>query len=91
MRDAAVDRLREQLADTDLGILAAVNRRLELVAELKRVKEELGMPFVDRGREQWMLELLTRENRGPLSTGGLEALYTELLALTKRELASEES
>lgn len=89
MPEEAVDRLRQEVADNDLGILAAVNRRLELVAELKRVKAERGMPFVDRGREEWMLGFLTAENQGPLSDEGLRELYTELLALTKRELGRD--
>jgi hypothetical protein len=33
-----------------------------------------------------MLQFLTRANRGPLSTGGLREIYTELLDLTKREV-----
>jgi hypothetical protein len=34
-----------------------------------------------------MLQYLTRANQGPLSTDGLGEIYSELLDLTKRELA----
>ena len=81
-------RLRERLAATDLALVRAVNERLLLVAELKRVKEERGIAFLDRDREAFMLRWLTGENPGPLSDEGLRELYTELLALTKRELGS---
>ena len=36
-----------------------------------------------------MLQDLLRANGGPLSAEGLSALYAEVLALTKREVADE--
>jgi chorismate mutase / prephenate dehydratase len=85
-----IERLREELARVDLGLLEGVNRRLRLVAELKRVKEERGIEFLDRAREEYMLGRLAGENAGPLSGEGVRELYTELLALTKRELGRGE-
>jgi chorismate mutase len=81
-----IERLRAELADLDRELVERVNRRLGLVAELKRVKEEQGIGFLDPAREEYMLGLLSGENPGPLSNEGLRELYTELLALTKREL-----
>ena len=70
--------------------MEAVNRRLKLVARLKRYKEERGLEFVDLGREEWMLNYLPRANRGPLSADGLRELFGEILDLTKREVARTE-
>lgn len=84
--DPVIRQLREQLSDNDVKIVAALNTRLELVARLKRVKEERGIDFLDPAREEWMLQYLTRANRGPLSPEGLREIYTELLDLTKREI-----
>jgi chorismate mutase len=84
--DPEIERLRERLADVDLSIVAAVNRRLLLVEELRKVKDERGIAFLDPAREEWMLGYLKAENDGPLTDEGLRELYTELLALTKREL-----
>ena len=81
-----IERLREELAGVDLGLVEGVNRRLRLVAELKRVKAERGIAFLDPAREEYMLGRLSGENPGPLSDEGLRELYAELLALTKREL-----
>ena len=86
--DPRVNELREQLADNDVKIVEALNIRLELVAQLKRVKEEIGVDFLDPAREEWLLQHLASANRGPLSEAGLREFYTELLALTKRELGS---
>jgi chorismate mutase len=84
--DPRISELREQLADNDVKIVEALNARLELVAQLKRVKEEIGVDFLDPAREEWLLQHLAGSNRGPLSEDGLREIYTELLALTKREL-----
>ena len=88
--DPVIRQLREQLSDNDVKIVEALNARLKLVARLKRVKEERGIEFLDPAREEWMLQYLTRANRGPLSADGLREIYTELLDLTKREVAREE-
>jgi chorismate mutase len=85
--DRVIAQVREQITDTDRAIVEAVNRRLKLVAQLKRYKASQGLPFLDPAREEWMLLYLTRANRGPLSGDGLHELYTELLDLTKREVA----
>jgi chorismate mutase len=88
--DPVIRQLREQLSDNDVRIVEALNARLKLVARLKRVKEERGIEFLDPAREEWMLQYLTRANRGPLSPDGLREIYTELLDLTKREIARAE-
>jgi chorismate mutase/prephenate dehydratase len=84
--DPNVERLRGELAQQDDAILAAVNARLRLVAELKRYKEETGLPFVDPEQEQRLLDRIAAVNSGPLSEDGARELFSEILALTKREL-----
>ena len=81
-----MDDLRAQISATDREIVELVNRRLELVAELKRYKDEHGIAFVDPEREAQLYAERAAENGGPLSDEGLRAFYAELLALTKREL-----
>jgi chorismate mutase len=85
--DAVLDRLRELLAVNDVALVDLVNRRLELVAEIKQRKEELGVAFEDPEREAWLVDYLRSANNGPLSDEGLRELVTTLLDLTKRELA----
>jgi chorismate mutase len=89
-QDPFVRQLRQQISDNDRALVGAINKRLELVSRLKAYKESRGFDFVDTTREQHMLQDLLRANRGPLSTDGLSALYTEVLALTKREVAPDE-
>jgi chorismate mutase len=86
MTDDVVRTLREEITAADREIFAAVNRRVDLVARLKRHKEEHGIGFVDPDRERQMAEERLQENAGPLSEHGLRSFYAELLALTKREV-----
>jgi chorismate mutase len=85
--DPRVRELRAEITSTDHEIVRAVNRRLELVRRLKEHKAALGYDFLDKGREEALLDELERENRGPLSADGLRELHAALLDLTKRELS----
>jgi chorismate mutase len=82
------EELRARIAANDREIVDAVNERLRLVAELWRLKDEHGAERLDPDRERRLREHLAGANGGPLSAEGLDALVTELLALTKRELGS---
>jgi len=88
--DSLIRQLREQISDTDRAIVDAMNKRLQLVARLKRYKESRGLDFVDLQREEWMLSYLQRANRGPLTSEGLHELFAEILDLTKREVGRAE-
>jgi chorismate mutase len=87
--DQDLTRFREQISSTDLAIVEAINKRLDLVAQVKAYKESRGLDFLDPEREEWMLQYLIRSNRGPLSTEGLRELFATILALTKREVSGE--
>jgi chorismate mutase len=85
-QDPFIRQLREQISDNDRTLVEGINKRLKLVAQLKNYKESRGLSFVDPEREEWMLQYLSRANRGPLSAEGLRELFDEILALTKREV-----
>jgi chorismate mutase len=84
--DAVVGELREQITAIDRELVAAVNRRLEVVRQLHDHKVASGIPIRDLGRENEMLALLSGENEGPLSQSGLVDFYGHVLDLTRREL-----
>jgi chorismate mutase len=90
-QDAYVQQVRMQISDVDRALVDLVNKRLKLVAQLKRYKDEHGIGFVDLAREEWMLQYLQRANRGPLSESGLSELYHQLLDLMKREVTKADA
>ena len=81
-----IEELRRKIGENDRVIVRAVNERLRLVTELWRVKDAHGSERLDPDRERRLREELAAANDGPLSPEGLDALVSELLALTKREL-----
>jgi chorismate mutase len=86
MSDPQIERLRQQISERDRAILDELNARLDLVAQLKRLKEAQGIDFVDPGQEERLVAALEEANHGPLSSDGLRRLFAEILALTKHEL-----
>jgi chorismate mutase len=84
--DRLIQELRAQISDNDRAIVRALNKRVELVARLKRYKESQGIEFVDPQQEEAVLRDLGRSNRGPISQDGLRELYQEILELTKKEV-----
>jgi len=87
--DPVIEELRGQISDTDRAIVEAMNKRLKLVAQVKAYKDSRGLGFLDPEREEWMLDYLTRANRGPLSSEGLRELFEKILDLSKREVSRE--
>ena len=81
--------VRREISDLDRSLVELVNKRLKLVARLKRYKDEHGIGFVDLAREEWMLQYLQRANRGPLSEAGLAQIYHDLLSLMKQEVQAQ--
>ena len=84
--DRLIQELRSQISDNDRAIVRALNKRVELVARLKRYKESQGIEFVDPQQEEAILRDLGRANRGPVSQDGLRELYKAILELTKKEV-----
>jgi chorismate mutase/prephenate dehydratase len=81
-----IDEFREQIGAADRDLLAAVNRRLELVRELHDHKAAQGIPLRDPAREEELVHGLQAENPGPLSGDGVAALFRYVLELTRKEL-----
>jgi chorismate mutase/prephenate dehydratase len=84
--EATFEELRERISENDRRLLAAVNERLRLVAEITDYKRRHGLALVDAAREEALLDALAAANEGPISEEGLRALFRELLDLTKREV-----
>jgi chorismate mutase / prephenate dehydrogenase len=60
--DEQLDALRARITELDRAIFELVNQRLELVRELKQVKDDHDLPFVDPVRETAMIEQRMAEN-----------------------------
>jgi chorismate mutase len=88
--DPVVQAFRRQIADLDLAILEALNRRIGLVKRLKDHKEAQGLGFHDPAQERRLLDALAEANPGPLSEEGLREVFGIILARAKRDAAALE-
>ena len=77
---------REQISATDRDLLAAINKRIELVRALHEHKRAEGIPLIDPAREQQLVVELQAGNAGPLSDQGVAELFRHVLELTRKEL-----
>jgi chorismate mutase len=85
--DPVVETFRSEIAALDARLLATVNERIAVVAQLHRYKNEHGIPVRDHAREEEMLAYLRSISAGPISPAGLSELYAFVLELVRREAA----
>jgi chorismate mutase len=77
---------RARISQADRELLAAINKRIELVRELHDHKRAEGIPFRDEAREEQLVVELQAANKGPLSASGVAALFRHVLDLTRKEI-----
>jgi chorismate mutase len=87
-QDPVVDELRTRITAADTDIVAAVNRRAALVAELHAHKRANGYDVFDAGREEQVIAAALGANPGPISDAGMRELYGVILPLCTREAAT---
>jgi prephenate dehydrogenase len=84
-----LDSLRNEITDLDRRLLELLNRRLELVASVRDVKDAAGERWIDPEREAELLQALVAANPGPLSERGVRSVFSAILDVLKQEVAAE--
>jgi chorismate mutase len=82
----SVTEYRDRITACDRELLAAANKRLELVCALHEFKRAEGIPLSDPAREEQLVVELQAANQGPMSPEGVAALFRFVLDLTRREI-----
>jgi chorismate mutase len=77
---------RERISAADRELLAAINKRIELVQALHEYKRAEGIPLIDPAREEQLIVELQAANSGPLSPAGVAELFRHVLDLTRKEI-----
>jgi chorismate mutase len=77
---------RAQITATDRELLAALNRRVEIVRRLHDYKLREGIPLRDPGREDALIAALQGANGGPLSADAVARFFHFVLELTRDEI-----
>ena len=84
-----LEQMRTEITELDQRLLELLNRRLELVAAVRDVKDAAGERWIDPEREAELLQALAAANPGPLSERGVRAIFSAVLDVLKQEVATE--
>jgi chorismate mutase / prephenate dehydratase len=74
---------RARIDDLDRQLLKLLNQRAEIALAVGRAKREGGVPVHDPEREHEILELLVRLNEGPLPAEAIQAIWREILSVSR--------
>lgn len=77
---AVARQMRDAIMDNDVAIVAALNRRIELVSRLRRYVEAHGVQLDDPALEPWMLRYLQSSSSGALAADALTDIYAAIAA-----------
>ena len=76
--------LRCQIDDIDDQLLALMNQRISTAQEIAELKQKADTPEIYRPeREAQVIRRLTKNNPGPLDNSSLEALFREVMSVTR--------
>ena len=72
--------VRDKIDAIDRELIAKLNERFRLAAEVARVKADAGLPIYHPGREEDLMRRLAEYNPGPLTEAGMRAIYREIIS-----------
>ncbi len=79
-----LDRLRTAIDGLDRELLGVLNRRLELVRRIGRLKHEQGAPIYVPPREKAVLARVLEANPGPFPDDALVRVFREIFSASRR-------
>jgi chorismate mutase / prephenate dehydratase len=77
--DNRIGNLRRAIDAIDDRLLALINDRLKLAAEIGAIKQVAGNPVKDRERERLVLDRLKAANDGPIDNGLLSRVFVDII------------
>ena len=77
--------LREQLDQIDREIIGLLEKRLEVSREVARWKRAMGLPVLDAGREEQVLETRAAMLREPERREDVRTLFRDIMAMSRAE------
>jgi chorismate mutase / prephenate dehydratase len=72
--------IRVKIDELDHQLVEIINRRLELAAEIGRIKRSTGGEIYVPEREDAVMRKVTSNNQGPIKNDALRAIYREIMS-----------
>ena len=79
----SIGELRESIDEIDEKILDLINRRLQVVMEIGKIKSQNGVPIIDNGRENLLIKRLLSLNSGPIDKEALRRIFNEIIGVCR--------
>ncbi|QTA81486.1 Bifunctional chorismate mutase/prephenate dehydratase [Desulfonema limicola] len=76
--------LRESIDNIDNNLLELINKRLEFVQDVGKLKAKEGCQVLDSTRESQIFQRLLELNKGPLNEKVLRHLFTQIMAASRQ-------
>ncbi len=83
LKDEELQEIRSEIDEIDRSLLQLLNRRMTLSQRVGGIKAAKGLSLFDPGREERIIEGLTRRNEGPIKPESLRAVYREIFAASR--------
>ncbi len=75
-----IDGLREKIDQIDRDLIQLLSRRAACALAIGPLKQSLGLPTFDAGREREVMDALLTHNDGPLTDSALNYIFTEIIS-----------
>ncbi len=72
-------RRRDRIDDVDRRLLELLNRRMEVVEEIGRIKREARLPIYEPRREDEVYQNVTEHNHGPLPSEAVRRIFERII------------
>jgi chorismate mutase len=82
MSDDFKDKLKKYRAEIDKidkGLVDLLNKRAEMVLEIKKLKEKHDLPLYDARREETLMNNIVNYNKGPLYNDNIVQIFESIL------------
>ncbi len=75
---------RKEIDLIDQKLLSLLNQRLSIAVEIGKIKQEMREKVYDPVREQEILEMLKRKNKGPLKEEDLKKIFRMIMKVCRK-------
>lgn len=79
-----LDDLRREIDRIDWEIMQLLQKRIEAVGEVGKIKSKTGLPLVDLKREEIIMSNVLRERREPLSAKAVKDVFYSIIIESRR-------
>lgn len=75
---------RNEIDRIDSDVLSLLQRRIEIVEEIGKVKAGAGLPLIDKEREKFIMKRVLDRRREPLSVEAVTCVFNCIIQESRR-------